>query len=232
MEKIDRRRHYLLVVDTETANCIKTEKGDIDTSSTLMYDCGWVVIDTKGTVYEKASYINSDIFCAEPYLMKTAYFAKKIPKYRKGIEENRHTLANTYQIRKAMLEHIEKYRIKEVIAHNARFDYHALNNIQRWVTKSKYRYWFPYNRITIWDSLKMAKSVILKKPTYKRFCQEYNLLTKTGRLSATAENLYKYMTGNPDYAEEHTALEDALIEARIVTYCYRQHKHMEKELWK
>lgn len=40
MNKIDKRRHYILVVDTETANTHTTEDGRLDTSSVLMYEDG------------------------------------------------------------------------------------------------------------------------------------------------------------------------------------------------
>ena len=52
MSKIDYRRHYVLVLDTETANTIVQEDGKMDMSNVLMYDCGWSVVDTKGNVYE------------------------------------------------------------------------------------------------------------------------------------------------------------------------------------
>lgn len=78
MEKIDKRKHYVLVVDTETANTI--QDGDsLDMSNVLVYDCGWAVVDTKGNIYETASYVNRDIFCEERDLMRTAYYNWKSP---------------------------------------------------------------------------------------------------------------------------------------------------------
>ena len=54
---MDKRRHYVLVVDTETANTI--QDGDkLDMSNVLVYDCGWQVVDTHGAVYREASYVN------------------------------------------------------------------------------------------------------------------------------------------------------------------------------
>ena len=80
MEKIDKRKNYVLVVDTETANTI--QDGDsLDMSNVLVYDCGWAVVDTKGNIYETASYVNRDIFCEERDLMRTAYYNCKIPRY-------------------------------------------------------------------------------------------------------------------------------------------------------
>ena len=230
MQKIDRRRHYILVLDTETANTLLLEDGRMDMSSVLMYDAGWQVMDTRGNVYCKRSYVNSDIFIHEAELMQSAYYAKKIPRYKQEIAEGKRILANTYTIHKVMMQDFQEYEIKEVCAHNARFDLTSLNNIERWTTKSKWRYWFPYGTIW-WDSMKMAQSVIGKMPTYRKFCEEHGYLTKTGRLSMTAENLYRFITKNPDFQESHTGLEDVEIEAQIVIYCYRQKKAMKKLLF-
>lgn len=228
-KKIDRRRHYFLVVDTETAN---TEKIDnkLIAENTLMYDAGWAVCDTHGNIYKTRSYLNAEIFIDEAELMKSAYFAKKIPQYWKDLKEGKRKLATVYTIHKTMMEDMAEYGITEVCAHNASFDYGSLNGIMRWSTKSKFRYWFP-KEVEIWDSLKMARDVILKMPTYRYFCEKHNLLTKNGRLSATAENLYRFITKDPTFEESHTGLEDVLIESQIVAYCYRQHKPMRKKLY-
>ena len=231
MQKIDHRKHYSLVLDTETANTMRDEKGQLDTSSTLMYDCGWSVMAVPhGEIYEERSFINSDVFVREREIMASAYYAKKIPQYEADLATGKRKMATTYEIRQAMLADIANYGIKEVVAHNARFDYNSLNTIQRWETKSAFRYWFPYG-IAIWDSARMAKSVILKMPTYRKFCEKHELLTKTGRLPFNAEVLYKFITKNPDFVESHTGLEDVQIEREIVLYCYKQHKPMKKLLF-
>lgn len=230
MNKIDYRRHYILVLDTETTNTLEDEKGKLDMSCVLMYDCGWCVMDTRGNIYKEQSFINSDIFIREFKLMQSAYYAEKIPQYIEDLANGTRQLANTYTIRQAMLADIEQYRITEVVAHNARFDIRALNNIIRWTTKSKIRYWFPYGT-DVWDTMLMARDVIHKMPTYRKFSTEYNLFTATGRLSTTAENLYRFIIKNPYFKEAHTGLEDVQIEREILLYCYKQHKKMRKKLF-
>ena len=230
MNKIDHRRHYVLVLDTETANTLTDENGRLDTSCVLMYDCGWSVVDTKGNVYEERSFVNRDIFVYERELMQSAYYAKKIPQYVEDLQNGKRKMASTYEIRKAMLADLETYGINEVCAHNARFDHNALNTIQRWTTKSKYRYWLPYG-VEIWDTMKMARDVMHKMPTYIRFCEEHGFLTKNGKPSATAENLYRFIIKDPAFIESHTGLEDVQIEREILWYCLRQHKKMRKGLY-
>lgn len=228
---IDKRKHYVMVLDTETANTITTENGKLDMSNVLVYDCGWAVVDTKGKIYETASYVNSDIFEKESDLMQSAYYHEKIPRYKEELAKGTRVMANTYTIRKAMLDTLAKYNIKEVAAHNARFDYNALNVTRRWTTASKYRYWFPFDSVEIWDTMKMAQDVICSQPTYKKFCQDNDYLLSNGAPRKTAEILYRYITGNHDFTESHTGLEDVLIEAQIMWYCFRQHKPMRKALF-
>ena len=229
--KIDRRHTYGICLDTETANTIMAETGRMDMSSTLFYDLGFKVIDTHGRNYGKEfSFVNSDIFVHEAELMQSAYYAKKIPQYKKDLEAGTRTLATTYEIRKALCDVIKEYDCKFVMAHNARFDYNSLNNTQRWVTKSKYRYFLPYG-LEWWDSLKIARSVMGKMPSYRKFCEKHGYLTKSGKPRFTAEICYRFITKDTTFKESHTGLEDVNIESEILAYCHRQHKSMKRKLW-
>ena len=230
MEKIDRRHIYGIVLDTETANTIQDENG-LDMTNVLFYDLGFQLVDSHGRTYgKKFSFVNSDIFTHEAELMQSAYYAKKIPQYRADLASGKRILANTYEIRKALVDLINKYDCKFVCAHNARFDYNSLNNTQRWTTKSRFRYFLPYG-LEWWDTLKMARSVMGKMPTYQRFCEENGYTTKTGKPRFTAEICYRFITKDNTFVESHTGLEDVEIETEILRYCHRQHKAMKKKLW-
>ena len=194
------------------------------------YDLGWAVVDKRGNVYKTQSFINADIFLAEKDLMKSAYYANKIPMYWEQIKAGQRTLTSFAKIRKALFTDIQEYNVTEVYAHNMRFDWGALTNTQRWLTKSKYRYFFPKD-IMICDTLKMARQVIGKMPTYRSFCEENGYLAKNGQLKFTAEVLYRFISKNNDFTESHTGLEDVLIEKEILAYCFKQHKKMERKLW-
>ena len=141
-------------------------------------------------------------------------------------------MASTYEIRQAMLDTIAKYKIKEVAAHNARFDWNALNRTQSWTTLGKFRYWFPFDSVEWWDTMKMAQDVICQMPTYIKFCKEKGYtLGENGKPRKTAEILYRFISKNNEFEECHTGLEDVLIEAQIMNYCYRQKKPMRKRLF-
>lgn len=228
--KIDHRHNYGIMLDTETANTLSTENGGLDMSNVLPYDFGFAIIDSHGRVYEKYSFVNSDIFVHERDLMRSAYYANKIPQYVEDLRAGRRVMATTYEIRKKLLDKMTEYNCSFVCAHNARFDYNACNNIQRWTTKSKYRYFFPYG-IEIWDTMKMARDVIQPMPTYQRFCADNGYLTAQGKPRLTAEILYRFISKDNEFVESHTGLEDVEIEVQILAYCVRQHKKMRKKLW-
>lgn len=228
MKKIDKRISYKIVLDTETCPIDKDFEG-VSPYNMFTYDIGWAVVDKRGKVYQTRSYVNSDIFF-EKQLMNSAYYAEKIPMYWEQIKSGSRILTSFFKIRQVLLEDIKTYNVKEIYAHNMRFDFGTLNTTQRWVTKSKYRYFFPKG-VKICDTLKMSRDVIGKMPTYKKFCIKNGYLTKNGQIRFTAEILYRYITKNNDFIESHTGLEDVMIEKEIMAYCYKQHKAMRKGLW-
>lgn len=226
---MDKRISYKLVIDTETCPVDKSIESVLP-HNMWAYDIGWAVVDKRGKVYKTRSFINADIFCGEKELMQSAYYANKIPKYWEDIKQGKRILTNCYNIRKTLLEDLQEFGITEVFAHNMRFDYGTLNTTERWLTKSKYRYFFP-KEIIICDTLKMARDVISKMPTFIRFCEKNGYLTKNGKPQLKAEILYRFISKDNTFIESHTGLEDVLIEKEILAYCYKQHKKMRKTLW-
>lgn len=226
---MDRRINYKIVLDTETAPMDRDFEG-VSPYNMAVYDLGWAVTDKRGNIYKIRSFVNADIFIGEPIMMKSSYYAKKIPKYWEDIKNGKRILTSFSNIRKALFEDMAEYEVNEIYAHNMRFDYGSLNNTLRYETKSRYRYYFP-REIEICDTLKMARDVIAKMPTYKRFCEENGYLTKNGQLRLTAEILHRFITKDNEFIERHTGLEDVLVEVGILAYCYKQHKPMRRLLW-
>ena len=218
---MDKRKSYYLTIDTETANSLECP---------LMYDLGGAIHDKRGNVEETFSFIIYDIFCADRELFNTAYYADKRPMYETEIEAGSRKIVSVFTAKHYLAALCEKYQVKAIIAHNARFDYRSTNNTLRYITKSKYRYFLPYG-VPVWDTLKMAQDTICQQKTYIRFCEENGYCLKNGRVRATAEILYRYITGDNDFIENHTGLEDVLIEKEIFAKCMAQHKKMRKSVW-
>ena len=228
-KKIDRRRTYLIMGDTETCNT-RMEDGKLDMRDVLVYDFGFAVCDKQGRVYERYSFIIKEIFFGMKDLMKSAYYADKLPQYYEEIRNGQRKVVSLYEARKILSDVMKEYNTNIFVAHNARFDDNALKVTERYITKSKYRYFLPFGT-EIWDTMKMANDTICKQKAYKKFCEENGYLTKNGQVRKTAEILYRYITKNNNFAESHTGLEDVMIEKEILVHCFRQHKTMRKKLY-
>ena len=166
-----------------------------------------------------------------PEQMQTAYYAEKIPRYMYDIEHGTRKVGRFFFIQGILLQVIRKYDIKAIIAHNMRFDNNALNNTARVLTNGNKKYFFPYG-MPIWCTLAMSRSLFSQRPVYKQWCKQNGYVLKNGTPRFTAEILYRFITQNLDFEEEHTGLADVLIEKDIFAYCCRQHKAMQRTYWK
>lgn len=200
-----------LVVDTETTNTI---------DDPFAYDVGFAVVKATGEVLEAHSYVVADIFLDKD-LMASAYFADKIPQYWEDIKSGKRILRRFKTIKSILRDVVAQYGIRYVVAHNASFDYRSLNYTQRLLTSSKYRYFLPWG-VEIWDTLKMARECLGKDEQYRQFCLDNGYTygkEEKPQLRYTAEIVYRFLTGNLDFVEEHTGLEDVLIEKDILAFC-------------
>lgn len=209
-----------IVLDVETTNGF---------DDPLVYDCGWSVITDDERTLKTCSYVNADIFIDEPELMAQAYFADKIPQYVADIADKKRVLARWKTIRFRLKEDCDRFNVKAIIAHNARFDYKACQTTQRLLTSSRWRWFFPYG-VEIYDSLKMAKQTFAKDAKYKKFCKDNGFMVRN-RPRLTAEILYKYITQDLDFEEKHTGLEDTEIEKQIFWECLKMDKNIDCFCW-
>ena len=197
-----------IMLDTETTNSL---------DDPICYDVGFAVVDREGAIYETYSFVVAEVFLNEE-LMESAYFIEKVPQYWEDIKNGTRKLAKFNTIRKVLAETMKKYNTNIVIAHNARFDYRSTAKTQRYLTKSKYRHFLPYGT-EVWDTLKMAREVLKNDVDYDNFCYNNNYVTKRGCKRFTAEILYRFFTGDNEFVESHTGLEDVTIEKVIFAEC-------------
>ena len=211
-----RKKEYFLVLDTETCNTLEQP---------LPYDIGWAVCDRYGNIYETKSFIIEETFIDLNDVMKSAYYAEKIPMYWNDIRDGKRSIKKMWSIRKELVSDMKKYNIKKVGAYNMAFDKKALNNLMRYVSKSWCRWFFPFGTeyFCIWN---LACQVLLNRSSYVKFALNNGLVSEANNILTSAEACYRYITDEINFNEEHTGLEDVLIEVKILAECYRQHKKM------
>ncbi len=215
-----RKKQYYLIVDTETANSV---------NQPLPYDVGYAICDRSGHIYLKRSFMVAEMFLDNKDLMTSAYYNEKIPKYWDDLKAGKRVMKSILNIRKQMLADMKEYNVTKVGAYNMDFDKRALNNILRYLTKSRFRWWFPFGTeyFCIWS---MACQVILSTKTYIRWALKEGLESDAGNIQTSAEACYKYITKTPTFEEKHTGLEDVEIEVEILAKCFATHKKMNKNI--
>ena len=72
----------------------------------------------------------------------------------------------------------------------------------------------------------LACEVLYTQKTFGRVATRNGWVSEVGNLRTTAEVGHRYITGNVDFEEEHTGLEDVLIEIGIMAYAFRQNKKL------
>ena len=195
----------VLIIDTETANSIEQP---------LPYDMGWAILDVPSQTYLSThSYVCAEIYL-DHELMQSAYYAKKIPQYEEDLASGKRTLARLSTIRKVLADEIKAFGVEAIGAYNMGFDRRALNNDQRLITSSKFRWFFPYEMeyFCIWN---MACSSILRSKRFIEWAEENECISAHGNIQTSAEVAYRYLLKNTNFDEQHMGFEDVVIETEI-----------------
>ena len=217
--KVDKRKKYVMVLDVETTNNDMTSKFN----DGLVYDIGFTIIDKKGNIYAKRSFAIKEIFDNKE-LMNTAYYKKKLPKYYEKLEKGLMEKITIWEAKKRIKKAIEYFNIQEFWAYNAHFDYTTLNNTVRYLSKSLCRWFLPYG-IKVCDIWNVACQVLGTQKTF----QWENVRDTNNNLITNAERMFGYCE-QIDFEEDHTGLEDAIVESQILARCFKSHKSINKSI--
>ena len=206
MIKLDKRKKYNLILDTEATGTLKNP---------LVYDLGFIVADKKGNIIFEDNYLINQIFFDND-LMQQAYFYDKVSSYYKALSSGKIKVTNVEGAKKIIDKTLKYFNISTIMAYNVAFDKRALNNTMLYLcNKPFFDEHIDFN--CIWN---LACQVICKQKTFKK----ENIRNEKGNLITNAERVYQYVTGQKDFKEEHTSLSDAKIENEILVNIYKQHK--------
>ena len=211
-----------LIIDTETA-------GNVNDKSTLrVYDLGFVIINDKGEHLAQRNWVIADVFYGMGAEMQSAYYANKLPAYHEEIKQGIREVITFRDAKAEFAALCKEFNVKEVWAYNAQFDRSALNTTLRVLSNGFASYFIPYG--IKWCCIHHAAvECICNKRKFYRWALSHGFVSKAGKVRTSAECVYAYLTDNPDYVEEHTAFQDALIETEILLKVLKQRKKLHKE---
>lgn len=194
--------NYKLIIDTETAGTLEEP---------YVFDIGGGVLNENNEFEMTFSLINSDVFYNKP-LMETAYYYEKYQQYLKEIEQGERSPKPFKEIKRLLNRLIKLYNIDTIIAHNIKFDLNALDFTTQCQELGERFFEMPFTPYcTYVESVKALQ----KCQPYKQWCTENGYVKSNGTPRHTAEILYRWLKGDNDFTESHTAFEDTQIEVEI-----------------
>lgn len=192
----------ICVFDTETTSLDKP----------FCYNIGYVILDDKWQVLCKRSYVVEQVWHNLP-LFSSAYYADKRPLYVAAMRARTTVMDKFGYICQRMSRDFKAFEVARAYAYNSSFDEKVFAFNCEWYKCSN-----PFDTIPVSDIRGFAHEFLVDGE-YRIFCDKHGYYTDTGNYSTTAETVYRYITGNNDFIEAHTALDDAEIEADILREC-------------
>lgn len=202
----------VIVFDTETT-------GDLE--NPVIYDFGYCILDIdSGAILQKRRFIIEEIFYNDD-LMKEAYYFKKTPQYWKDIINNKLLVVDYESLCKILRGDFKRFDITESYAYNAMFDHRAIKTTRTELNSDNWL--LPYSKK--YCILRMARRFFADDEMYADYCKTNGFMTKhkTPRPQTTAETVFSYLNLNPTFTEEHTALDDSIIESEILMFLLRNY---------
>ena len=196
----------VVVFDTETVNLEKP----------FCYNIGYVIVNLeKGETLLKRDFVVEQVW-HNPMLFITAYYADKREKYVAAMRSRKTIMAKYGYICQAMIRDFIKYEVAGAYAFNSPFDDKVFGYNCEWFKCNN-----PFDNLPIFD-IRGYVHQFMVNDNFKEFCEDYGYFTDSGNYSTTAETMYRYLTGNTEFIEDHTALSDSEIEAEILLECIKR----------
>lgn len=211
---------FAIVLDTETAPTPAC-KG-CDATQMRVYDLGWIVMDTaSGDVVETFNALVRETW-NDNTLMRSAYYAAKLPWYRELVTRGVLPVMGVRDVRRALADACEEWNVNGIWAWNVRFDYQTLNATIADFSNGFVPYFMPKG-VKCYDVMSVAAMSVCDTKKYRAWCEQSGNVTPKGKPRTTAEAVHRYLSGDADFTESHTALDDARIEAATLAACYKRH---------
>lgn len=194
----------IVIFDTET----------ISTTKPFCYNIGYVIADTENrTTLVKHDFVVSETW-NNKMLFNTAYYCDKQETYISRMKGKTVIKKKWLDIITLMAQEFETYNIEHAFAFNNDFDDRVFEFNSDW-----FKTFNPLENIKTHDIRGMAHEAFCLTRKYSTFCEQHELFTESGNYSSTAETVYKFVSGETDFVEQHTALADSEIEMAILFAC-------------
>ena len=203
----------VVVFDTETVSLEKP----------FCYNIGYTIVNVdNGETLVKRDYVVEQVW-HNPMLFITAYYADKRDIYVSAMRSRKTIMAKYGYICQAMIRDFIKFEVAGAYAFNSPFDDKVFTYNSDWFKCNN-----PFDNLPIFD-IRGYVHQFMVDDNFKKFCEDNGYFTDSGNYSTTAEVMYRYLTSNTNFIEEHTALSDSEIEAEILLECIKRGAEVNKD---
>lgn len=189
-----------MIFDTETT----------DINKCFCYNIGYLIVDTETkNILVEREFVIEQVWHNLP-LFSTAYYANKREFYIKEMRAKKIKMEKYGRVCQNMIRDIKNFDVVSAYAYNSPFDEKVFNFNCDW-----FKCINPFDDVPVYDIRGFVHNSLITND-FIDFCETHELFTDSGNYSTTAENVYRYITNNIDFIENHTALSDSMIEMEIL----------------
>jgi DNA polymerase III epsilon subunit-like protein len=201
-----------LVLDSETTGLGK---------NAIVFDLAYTIATRKNVLVER-SFLVREILTNPATMLRAIgddnwrefaggkIFSHYIPALNSGML----VLHNWSDILETMRDDILTYGVDVFSAYNLKFDLGALNKTHNKLTEKS----LDFSRLDLLCLWEFACVTVCDTAGYHNAARQFGneWITPANNVRTNAEKVYAFLTGNFDFIESHTALEDAQIETEIL----------------
>lgn len=216
----------------------------------LIYDIGWNIVDRNGNIYERKNFVVAEIFF-NPAIFKTAYYKEKRPLYLEKLREGKiipavwNIIAEELKADMKKVESVGAYNAyfdyKRAIAFTELYisKMYSVNfdewlTVQRKVCDTMDKPYKGYKRkidrehftfrdacVPVFDLWGLACEHLLNTDDYRETAKA-NGWIGSKYYRTNAEVTYRFISGENNFDEAHTAIDDCDIETAIFAEIVKQ----------
>lgn len=201
---------------------------DVEGMSTCRpYNIGYIIGDKFGNIFLERSFAILPCIWEnlQNCLQAKEMTHKNIQEILSDIENDtkrKYVYNSIEEVKKLILNDCIKYHVGEIWAYNCAFDRGSLKRLfgEDWTMLD--------NLVNFYDIIPAIVRTTLLNKNYVKWCNKNGFITQKGNVMTKAEIVYKYLTGQIDFEEEHTGLNDCRIEYFILLKAIHSGKKIDR----
>lgn len=192
------------------------------------YNVGYIIADRYGKIYKKHSFAFPA--CIWENIAESLRIGQAVEMTKKNIQEilldsdkprrkRKYKSVTTEEFANQFFKEIHRYKVKRIFAYNCNFDKGAISRLLGEELFAELD--------CEWCDIISGLLPRFCTAPYLNFCLTNGYLSPKGIAQYKAEIAYRYFFGDLNFEEEHTGLEDALIEYALLLISFKSHKKLD-----